>query len=86
VSEIDDELSSHSPRKAAEVTSAPVAVVVLIAAAPSSALSLIAIIVDPHDSGRIDPFNQTMIIKSDSKMPLGKATTERTAENVSFNY
>jgi len=127
VSEIDDELSSHSPRKAAEVTSAPVAVVVPIAAAPSSALSSIAIdiqsdadesgeriiasiaessanefaaaaaetekslselstdpssvhdIVDPHDSGRIDPFNQTMIIKSDSKMPLGKATTQRTA-------
>jgi hypothetical protein len=116
VSEIDDELSSHSPRKAAEVTSAPVAVVVPIAAAPSSALSSIAIdiqsdadesgerivasiaessanesaaaaaetekslselstdpssvhdIVDPHDSGRIDPFNQTMIIKSDSQV------------------
>ena len=118
VSEIDDELSSHSPRKVAEVPySAPIAVVVPVATAPSSASSSIATdiqseadesgervvasiaessanesaaaaaaetekslselstdpssvhdIVDPHDSGRTDPFNQTMIIKSDSQV------------------
>ena len=118
VSEIDDELSSHSPRKVAEVPySAPIAVVVPVATAPSSASSSIATdiqseadesgervvasiaessanesaaaaetekslselstdpssvhdIVDPHDSGRTDPFNQTMIIKSDSQVSL----------------
>ena len=120
VSEIDDELSSHSPRKVAEVPySAPIAVVVPVATAPSSASSSIATdiqseadesgervvasiaessanesaaaaaaetekslselstdpssvhdIVDPHDSGRTDPFNQTMIIKSGSQVSL----------------
>ena len=120
VSEIDDELSSHSPRKVAEVPySAPIAVVFPVATAPSSASSSIATdiqseadesgervvasiaessanesaaaaaaetekslselstdpssvhdIVDPHDSGRTDSFNQTMIIKSDSQVSL----------------